>query len=404
VPEEIVRQESEKIYSQLEKQANVPGFRKGKVPRNILEERYEKEVREELIQRLVPQAYQEAVREKNLVPLSQAEIKELRLEKNKPFFFKAFTEVKPEVKLGQYTRLKLEKERVEKIGEKEVQTGLEEIREKQALFVPVEKRDVEKGDFVSIDFKGLVKGIPFAGGSRQNYTLEVGSDSLFDLGNQLLGMKINETKEIKINLSKEYPHQELAGQEAIFKITLKEIKEKRLPPLNDEFAKDLGEFSTLEELKSKIKDDLRKLQERLSEEKFKDYLIDKLIQGSELEVPSILIEKEIEHLLTDLKENLRREGLTYNHYLNIIKMDEIGLKERHKPLALKRVKSEATEEDLKERIEELALFYKEEPSKLRERLEKNNLLSNLRAQLREKKTIEFLLKESRVKLVKKKEG
>jgi trigger factor len=415
VPEEVVRQESEKIYSQLEKQATVPGFRKGKVPRGILETRYEKEVRGELIECLVSQAYQEAISQTNLVPLGQAEVKELKLEKNKPFSFKAFAEVKPEVKLGQYKGLRLEKERVEKVKEKDVHARLEEIRERQALFVPLKKESVEKGDFLSIDFKGLVKGIPFAGGSGENYTLEAGSDSFFGLGSELLGIKVNETKEIKITLPREYPHQELAGQEATFKVTLKEIKEKRLPPLDDEFAKDLGEFSTLEELRSRTREDLNRSQERLSQEKLNNYLMDKLIQGNELEVPSALIEREIEHLIVDLKENLRREGLTYNRYLNIIKTDEAGLKERYKPLALRRVKSAlileaiaqeekitVTEEELEERIKELALFSKEEPSKLRERLEKNNLLPGLKAQIKEKKTVEFLLKESRIKPVKKK--
>ena len=212
VPEEIVTEEGEKIYSHLAKEASVPGFRKGKVPRHVLESRYEKEVRAELIDRLVSEAYREAIKETNLIPLSQAEVKELKLEKNKPFSFKAFAEVKPEVKPGEYKGLKLEKEKVEKINEKDVEAQVEEIREKQALFVPVTKESAEKGDFLTVDFKGLVKGIPFSGGSGENYTLETGSNSLFGLAKQVLGMKTNENKEMKMNLPKDVRHQEPARE------------------------------------------------------------------------------------------------------------------------------------------------------------------------------------------------
>ncbi len=414
VSQEVVEQEVEQIYKELAQTAKVRGFRRGKAPRNILEMHYQKEIEGDVIQRLIPKAYQEAVKETNIIPLVQAEIKEVQLEKGKPLSFKAVTEIKPAVKLGQYKGIKVEKKIVGKIKEKDVRRKLEELQEKHAFFIPIENRNVEKGDFVIIDFKGLMKEIPFVGGTGENYTLKVDSNSLFGLGKHLLGMGINEKKEIKVRLPKDYPQQELRGQEALFKVTLKEIKEKKIPSLDDEFAKDLGESQTLKELKIKIKGEIEKEGERKAEEELKENIINKLIETCELEVPTVLIERQIDYLFTNLKQNLKRQGLTFNQYLHMVKMSEVSLKERYKPSAFKQVKAdliietvadqeniEVTEEETTQRIEEMAFIFKEEPAKLKERLEKEKLILGIKEQIKREKTLDFLMKEAKIKKVKK---
>lgn len=393
-------------YKRVVKKVNIPGFRKGHVPRSILEKQFGKEVLyEDAIDIILPKGYLKALEEYQLEPIDQPklEVKEA-FEAGKPFTFKATVEVLPEVKLGQYKGLKIEKPKVE-IKDEQVAERLASLQERHAELVLSDKKNLEKGDFAVIDFEGYLDGQPFSGGAAQAYSLEIGSGSFIPgFEEQLIGMEIGTDKNIKVTFPNDYPREDLAGKEVTFKVSLKEIKVKEIPAADDEFAKSVGNFETIDDLKADLREKMLEWAKQESEASFTQAAINQAVENAEFETPETLVKREMEDLLHRFEHNLAYQGLTLDKYLAYVKKSREEVLEDFRPEALKRVKTdlvlsniaraenlEVTEEELNEKLQELAERYQQKNSaKLRETLESKGQLDSIRQAILLEKASDFI--------------
>ena len=393
-------------YKRVVKKVNIPGFRKGHVPRSILEKQFGKEVLyEDAIDIILPKGYLKALEEYQLEPIDQPklEVKEA-FEAGKPFTFKATVEVLPEVKLGQYKGLKIEKPKVE-IKDEQVAERLASLQERHAELVLSDKKNLEKGDFAVIDFEGYIDGQPFTGGAAQAYSLEIGSGSFIPgFEEQLIGMEVGTDKNIKVTFPNDYPREDLAGKEATFKVSLKEIKVKEIPAADDEFAKSVGNFETIDDLKADLREKMLEWAKQESEASFTQAAINQAVENAEFETPETLVKREMEDLLHRFEHNLAYQGLTLDKYLDYVKKSREEVLEDFRPEALKRVKTdlilsniaraenlEVTEEELNEKLQELAERYQQKNSaKLREALESKGQLDSIRQAILLEKASDFI--------------
>ncbi|MFO7264346.1 MAG: trigger factor [Bacillaceae bacterium G1] len=408
VEPERVDEALDRAFRKVVRQVTVPGFRKGKVPRKIFEARFGVEVLyEDAIELLLPETYQEAVKETNIEPVDRPHIDVEQFEKGKPFIYKAKVTVKPEVKLGQYIGLQIP-EKDFSVTEEDVQEELRKQQERVAELVPVEDGAVESGDYIRLDFQGFVDGEPIEGGEGENYPLTVGSGTFIPgFEDQLIGMKPNEEKEIKVTYPEDYHVENLKGKEATFRVKVRDIKRKRLPELDDEFAKDVSEFETLEELKEQIRKDLA---ERKAEER-KQYLQDQALQlateNAEIDVPQAMIEHEIDHMVQEYSQQLRLQGLTLEQYLEITNTTNEQLRENFRETAEKRVRQslvleavakqeniEVTEEEIEAELQKWADQFQRSLEEIKELFEQNNSTETLANSIRIRKTLEFLVEKS----------
>lgn len=398
-------------YKRVVKKVNIPGFRKGHVPRHILEKQFGKEVLyEEAIDILIPKGYLGALDEYKLEPIDQPklEVKEA-FESGKPFAFKAIVEVVPEVKLGQYKGLEVEKAKVE-VKEEQVAERLASLQERHAELVLSDKKTLEKGDFAVIDFEGYVNGQPFSGGAAQAYTLEIGSGSFIaGFEEQLIGMEVGTEKDIKVTFPGDYPREDLAGKEAVFKVSLKEIKVKEIPPADDDFAQSIGNFDTIDALKDDLREKMIEWAKQEAEANFAQEAVNKAVENSEIEVPETLIKREMDELLHRFEHNLAYQGLNLQQYLDYTKKTKDEVLEDFRPEAIKRVKTdlvlrsiaqaenlEVTDEELNEKLAELAERYQQKSAaKLRESLESNGRLSSIRQAILLEKAADFIKENSK---------
>jgi len=408
VEPERVDEALDRAFRKVVRQVTVPGFRKGKVPRKIFEARFGVEVLyEDAIELLLPETYQEAVKETNIEPVDRPHIDVEQFEKGKPFIYKAKVTVKPEVKLGQYIGLQIP-EKDFSVTEEDVQEELRKQQERVAELVPVEDGAVESGDYIRLDFQGFVDGEPIEGGEGENYPLTVGSGTFIPgFEDQLIGMKPNEEKEIKVTYPEDYHVENLKGKEATFRVKVRDIKRKRLPELDDEFAKDVSEFETLEELKEQIRKDLA---ERKAEER-KQYLQDQALQlateNAEIDVPQAMIEHEIDHMVQEYSQQLRLQGLTLEQYLEITNTTNEQLRENFRETAEKRGRQslvleavakqeniEVTEEEIEAELQKWADQFQRSLEEIKELFEQNNSTETLANSIRIRKTLEFLVEKS----------
>lgn len=408
VEPERVAEALDQAFRKVVRQVTVPGFRKGKVPRKIFEARFGVEVLyEDAIEILLPETYQEAVEQEKIEPVDRPHVDVEQFEKGKPFIYKAKVTVKPEVKLGQYIGLQIP-EKDFSVTEEDVQAELKRQQERVAELVPVEDGAVESGDQIRLDFEGFLDGQPFEGGKGENYPLTVGS-GVFIPGfeEQLIGLKPNEETEIQVTFPEDYHVENLRGKETTFRVKVREIKRKRLPELDDEFAKDVSEFDTLEELKEQIRKDLA---ERKAEEK-KQYLQDQALQlaaaNAEIDIPAAMIEHEIDHMVEDYGQQLRLQGLTLEAYLEITNTTMEQLRENFKETAEKRVRQslvleavakqeniEVTDEEIDAELQKWADQFQRSLDEMREIFEQNNSTASLANSIRVRKTLEFLVEKS----------
>jgi len=408
VEPERVAEALDQAFRKVVRQVTVPGFRKGKVPRKIFEARFGVEVLyEDAIEILLPETYQEAVEQEKIEPVDRPHVDVEQFEKGKPFIYKAKVTVKPEVKLGQYIGLQIP-EKDFSVTEEDVQAELKRQQERVAELVPVEDGAVESGDQIRLDFEGFLDGQPFEGGKGENYPLTVGS-GVFIPGfeEQLIGLKPNEEKEIQVTFPEDYHVENLRGKETTFRVKVREIKRKRLPELDDEFAKDVSEFDTLEELKEQIRKDLA---ERKAEEK-KQYLQDQALQlaaaNAEIDIPAAMIEHEIDHMVEDYGQQMRLQGLTLEAYLEITNTTMEQLRENFKETAEKRVRQslvleavakqeniEVTDEEIDAELQKWADQFQRSLDEMREIFEQNNSTASLANSIRVRKTLEFLVEKS----------
>ena len=381
---EVSAEELEKAlqsaYMKQRKQISLPGFRKGKVPRQMIEKMYGPEIfYDDAANAIIPDAYAKAYDECGLDIVSQPSIDVVQLEKGKPFIFTAEVATKPEVTLGEYKGLKVDKVS-NRVTTKEVDAKLEEEQKKNARTVAVEDRAVQDGDEVVLDFEGFVDGVAFEGGKGENYPLTIGSGSFIPgFEEQLIGVEAEKEVEVNVTFPEEYHSEDLAGKAAVFKCTVHEIKVKELPELDDEFAAEVSEFDTLEEYKADMKAKIK--EEKIAEAKAKkeDQAVEKAIANATMEIPEAMINTQAQQILDDFARRMQSQGLTMDQYLQFTGMTVEKLMEDAKPQAKKRIETrlvleaiakaeniEISDEKLDEELAKMAESYGMEVDKLKE--------------------------------------
>jgi trigger factor len=386
----------------------LPGFRKGKVPRVLFEKRFGVEaLYQDALDILLPEAYAKAVEEAGIEPVSMPEIDIEQMEKGKSLIFKAKVTVKPEVKLGQYKGLEVEKMDAT-VTDEDVENELKRLQENYAELVVKEDGTVENGDTAVIDFEGFVDGEPFEGGKAENYSLEIGSGTFIPgFEEQLVGMKAGEEKEIQVTFPEEYHAEQLAGKPATFKVKVHEVKAKQLPALDDEFAKDVDEeVETLDELKAKIRARLEEAKKNEAETALRNAVVEKAAANAEIDIPAVMVQNETDRMLREFDQRLQMQGLNLQLYYQFSGQDEAALREQMKEDAEKRVRAaltleaiakaeniEVTDEEVEEELQKMAEAYNLSVDKLKELL---GSLDGVKEDLKWRKTVDFLVEHSTV--------
>ena len=394
-------------FKKVVKTVAMPGFRKGKVPRNIFENRYGVEVLyQDALDILLPEAYIKAVIEADIIPVDRPEIDVVQFGKGEQAVIKATVTVKPEVDLGEYKGLTVEKKDFS-VSAEQVDAELSNLQKSHADIVVVEgDATVENGDIVLMDFKGFVNGEAFEGGEADNYQLEIGS-GLFIPGfeEQLVGVKKGEEKEINVSFPEAYHVKTLAGQPAVFKVKINEIKRKQLPVLDDEFAKDISEFNTLDELKADIENKLKERAEAEAKAYFEDAVISQSVANSTVDIPVVMIENEISVLMDDFKQRLQMQGIPFDAYVQFTGASEESLKDEFRAQAEKRVVTglvldaitkaegiEASDDEVNAELAKIAESAKMDVERVKSILEARDPgLSNLKNDIKTRKTVELLV-------------
>ena len=387
VPAEELDKAIQKAYQKNKNKFNVPGFRKGKVPYAMIEKMYGAGVfYEEAANDLIPEAYANAAAESELEIVARPEISVTQIEKGKPFVFEAEVTLKPEVKLGEYKGIKVEKADT-KVTAKEVNAELDKIKEQNARLVAADDKAIEEGDQATIDFEGFVDGVAFEGGKGEDYPLTIGSHSFIDtFEDQLVGKKVGEEVEVNVTFPEEYQAKELAGKEAIFKCAVKKIEAKELPELDDDFAKDVSEFDTLAEYKEHVKTNLEDKKANEAKRAKEDAAVDKAIENAQMDIPEAMLMTQCRQMLDDFSRRMQSQGLSMDQYFQFTGMTADKMMEDMKPQALKRIQTrlvlekvaeveniQPTEEEVNEEISKMAEAYKMEADKLKELLGEREL-------------------------------
>ncbi len=340
VPAEDVEKAMERVYQKNKGKMNIPGFRKGKAPRKLIEKTYGVGVfLEDAINDIVPEAYEEACKsvEKDIVSLPQIEYEQV--DPTKALIFTATVAVKPEVTLGDYKGLEVEEMSTE-VTEEEILAEIKKEQEKNAVTVTVEDRAVEDGDTVVLDFEGFVDGVPFEGGKGEGFPLVIGSHSFIDtFEEQLIGAAIGEEKEIQVTFPTEYHAEELAGKPAMFRCVVKGIQAKELPELDDEFASEVSDFETLEEYKADVRANLTAMKEGQAKTAKEDALVDKAVENAQMEIPDLMIDTESRNMVEEFEQRLQAQGLSMEQYMQFTGATVEGLVDECKVQAKKRIES-----------------------------------------------------------------
>ena len=380
VPAEDVEKAIQGAYQKMKKSINIPGFRKGKAPRQLIEKMYGKEVfYNDAVDAMLPKAYSDAVEECGEEIVSYPKINVEQIESGKPFIFTAEVAVKPAVTLGEYKGIQVEKAPIE-VTDEEIQAEVDKEREANSRTVTVEDRAVQKGDIATIDFEGFVDGVAFDGGKGENYDLEIGSNTFIPgFEDQLVGAEIGKELDVNVTFPEEYGAKELAGKAAVFKCKVNGIKVKELPDADDEFAQEVSEFDTLDAYKEDIKANLLKKKEEEAKRVKEDAVIEKIIEGAQMDIPEAMVEYQTQQMLDDFGRRMQSQGLSLEQYFQFTGMTEDQYKEQMKPRALQNIQSrlvleavaaaekiEATEEDLDAEYAKMAEQYKLDVEKVKE--------------------------------------
>lgn len=403
VDAEQVDEALDQAYQKVVQDVQLPGFRKGKVPRKILEQKYGEEVlHKDALNVLYSEVYPQAVEESDVNPIDQPELVDFDLKQGEPADLVFEVEVEPEVELGDYTDLEIEKEAAE-VTDEEIEQELEARRQKNAQLAAVERERVEDGDFVTIDFEGTIDGEPFEGGAAEDYNLEIGSEQFIPgFEDQLVGAQVDQTVTVEVTFPADYQNEDVAGEEAVFEVTVKEIKEKEVPELDDEFAKDLG-FDSLEEMKTDIKEDIAERKQQQVEREYENELIDEVVDDLEVTVPETMVENQIDSMMEQMKMQAQQQGIDFDDYMEMTGMDESSLRDQHWEEAENRVKSnlaldaiaeeeelEVGEEELDEKLTEIAEAQDQDKEQVKAFLQMQGQLEMLKENLRREKAIDFL--------------
>lgn len=370
----------EKAYQKNKNKLNVQGFRKGKAPRAVIEKMYGAGIfYEDAANEIIPEAYEQAAEESKLDIVSRPDIDVVQIEKGQPFIFTATVAVKPVVTLGQYKGVEVEKVTVE-VTEEEVNAELEKVREQNSRMITIEDRPVADKDIAVIDFEGFVDGVAFDGGKGEDYSLVIGSHSFIDtFEEQLIGKNIGEDVEVNVTFPEEYQVQSLAGKPALFKVKIKEIKEKELPALDDDFAQDVSEFDTLAEYKEDIKKSVLERKEKAAKTAKEDAVVDKLIETATMDIPDAMVATQKRQMAEEFAQRLQMQGLSLEQYFQFTGMNANAFLENLEPQALKRIQSRlvleavvkaenitASEEEVEKQFADMAAAYQMEVDKLKD--------------------------------------
>ncbi len=396
------------VFNKNAKYFNIPGFRKGKAPFHIVEKQYGVQIfYEDAFNELVPEIYEQALKENNIEAVSKPEIEISQMEKGKDLKFSATVQTKPEVKLGKYKGIEIKKVEYN-VSENDIEHELEHMAEHNSRLVTVNDRPVKEQDVVVIDFEGFVDGKPFDGGKAENHELTIGSKTFIPgFEEQIVGMKIDEEKDINVKFPDEYFSKDLAGKDATFKVKLHEIKVKELPKIDDEFAKDTSEFDTLSDLKNNIKERLEKQNKEREKSETENAAVDVLCENTEIDIPSGMIETEIDNAVEEVRGRLSYQGMKLEDYLKIINKTMDEFRKEYEEQAKKSVKVrliieaiskdadiKVDEKEIEDKIKEMAEKYGRKEDEL---LNNENLKKYLEENLKAEKTVDYVVKNAKLK-------
>ena len=398
-----------KVYFKSAKYFNIPGFRKGKAPMNIVEKYYGKEIfYEDAFNEVVPEELEKAVEDNKLQVVSRPDIEVTQIGKGQDLIFTAVFQTKPEAELGKYKGVEIKKIEY-KVTDEDIEHELGHMQEHNSRLISVEDRPVEKGDIANINFEGFVDGVAFEGGKAENHDLEIGSNTFIPgFEDQIIGMKIDEEKDIKVKFPDEYFSKDLAGKDATFKVKVNEIKKKELPTLDDEFAKDVSEFDTLKELKESIKEKQQKQNDERAKYETQDAVIKAVCENVKVDIPSGMIETETENMLKDMEQRLAYQGLKLDQYLQMMGKTREEMQKEYEPQATDAIKSrlaieavikaekiEVADIDVDEKIKEMAKNYGRENDE--EFMKNENVRNYIKQGLESEKALEFLVENAKIK-------
>lgn len=410
VDKEKVNEALDKAFKKVAKDINVPGFRKGKVPRQIFEARFGVEsLYQDALDILLPQAYVEAIDETGIEPIDQPEVDVQHIAKGEDLKFTAKVQVKPEVKLGEYKGIEVE-EKDFSVADEDLENELKNMQERHAELVVVEEGAAQEGDTAVIDYEGFVDDVPFEGGKAEQHSLELGSGSFIPgFEDQVIGMEKGEERDIKVTFPEEYHSAELAGKEAVFKVKLHEIKRKELPELDDEFAKDVSEFETLDEYKEDLKRSLQEEKDRARRQYIESTVMEKAAEAAEVEIPDAMVKTETDRMIQEFSNQMMMQGMNLDMYYQLTGQNEAALREQMKDNAVNRVRNnlvleaiseaeeiQVSEEDLNEELENLAKMYQQEAEEIRKIFEEGGNMSNLEYDIKMRNTLKFLVDNSKM--------
>lgn len=407
VAAEDVEKALQAAYLKQRKQINIPGFRKGKVPRQMIEKMYGPEVfYDEAANNMIPDAYAKAYDESELDIVSQPKIEVVQMEKGKPFIFTAEVATKPEVTLGDYKGLKVDKVST-RVTQKEVDEEIEKERERNARTIEVTDRAVQDKDEVTLDFEGFVDGVAFEGGKGEDYPLTIGSGSFIaGFEEQLIGAEIDKEVEVNVTFPKEYHSEELAGKDATFKCTVHTIKAKELPELDDEFASEVSECETMDAYRAEVKKNIKERKERTGKEKKENQAVDQAIENAQMDIPEAMIEFQVRQMADDFARRIQQQGLTVEQYFQFTGMTAEKMLEEMRPQAEKSIKTrlvleaivkaeniEVSDERVEEELTKMAEAYQMEVEKLKEFMGENEK-KQIKEDLAVQEAITLLVNES----------
>lgn len=407
VAAEDVEKALQAAYLKQRKQINIPGFRKGKVPRQMIEKMYGPEVfYDEAANNMIPDAYAKAYDESELDIVSQPKIEVVQMEKGKPFIFTAEVATKPEVTLGDYKGLKVDKVST-RVTQKEVDEEIEKERERNARTIEVTDRAVQDKDEVTLDFEGFVDGVAFEGGKGEDYPLTIGSGSFIPgFEEQLIGAEIDKEVEVNVTFPKEYHSEELAGKDATFKCTVHTIKAKELPELDDEFASEVSECETMDAYRAEVKKNIKERKERTGKEKKENQAVDQAIENAQMDIPEAMIEFQVRQMADDFARRIQQQGLTVEQYFQFTGMTAEKMMEEMRPQAEKSIKTrlvleaivkaeniEVSDERVEEELTKMAEAYQMEVEKLKDFMGENEK-KQIKEDLAVQEAITLLVNES----------
>lgn len=409
VPAEQFEKALTTAFNKNKSRFNIPGFRKGKAPQAMVEKMYGVEVLyEDAINEALDATYGDAVTESELDVVSRPEIDVVQVEKGKELIYTATVAVKPEVTLGEYKGIEVEKASAE-VSDEDIEAELKKVQEQNSRLITVEDRAVEDGDQTVVDFEGFVDGTPFEGGKGEDYPLTIGSHSFIDtFEEQLIGKNIGEECEVNVTFPEEYHAKELAGKPAVFKVTVKEIKRKELPELNDEFAGEVSEFETLEEYKNDVKAKLSLTKQKEAATENENHVVDKAVENATMDIPEPMIDSQVNNMVNDYARRMQSQGLSLEQYMQFTGMTIDTLKEQMKPQAVKRIQTRlvleaivkaenitVSDEAVEKEIADMAESYKMEVAQIKEYMGENGI-EQMKEDLAVQEAVDFLVAEAKL--------